>query len=114
MTQSGNVTGQGEGTAIIYAAAGGFRDSAFITVYPDTGWIIQVSNATEDLYGVFFQPDGRSGWAVGSGGLILRTTDAGVNWTRTIVAGGYDMPEAEIDYHLSPVVAPPAPAVEAR
>jgi hypothetical protein len=25
-----------------------------------------------------------------------------------------DMPEAEIDYHLSPVVAPPAPAVEAR
>ena len=59
VTQSGNVTGQGEGTAIIYAAAGGFRDSAFITVYPDTGWIIQVSNATEDLYGVFFQPDGR-------------------------------------------------------
>ena len=25
-----------------------------------------------------------------------------------------DMPEAEIDYHLSPVVAPPAPAVETR
>ena len=25
-----------------------------------------------------------------------------------------DMPEAEIDYHLSPVGAPPAPAVEAR
>ena len=24
-----------------------------------------------------------------------------------------DMPEAEIDYHLSPVGAPPAPAVEA-
>jgi hypothetical protein len=25
-----------------------------------------------------------------------------------------DMPEVEIDYHLSPVGAPPAPAVEAR
>ena len=25
-----------------------------------------------------------------------------------------DMPEAEIDYHLSPVGAPPAPTVEAR
>jgi hypothetical protein len=25
-----------------------------------------------------------------------------------------DMPEAEIDYHLSPVGAPPAPAVESR
>ena len=25
-----------------------------------------------------------------------------------------DMPEAEIDYHLSPVGAPPAPAAEAR
>ena len=25
-----------------------------------------------------------------------------------------DMPEAEIDYHLSPVGAPPAPTAEAR
>lgn len=78
----GQVRGEGEGTALIVAEAGGMSDTALVAVYPDTGWIAQTSNAIENLYGVHFRPDGRNGWAVGSGGLILSTTDAGVTWTR--------------------------------
>jgi photosystem II stability/assembly factor-like uncharacterized protein len=78
----GQVLGVGEGTALIVAEAGGLSDSCIVAVYPDTGWVAQTSNASENLNGVHFRPDGRNGWAVGSGGLILATTDAGVTWTR--------------------------------
>ena len=81
---AGRVTGKNEGTALIIAEAGGMSDTALVAVYPDTGWIAQTSNASENLYGVHFRPDGRNGWAVGSGGLILSTTDAGVTWTRQL------------------------------
>ncbi len=80
----GFVTGQSEGSTIVIAAAGGFSDSTLVAVYPDTGWIAQTSNAIENLYGVHFRPDGHNGWAVGSGGLILSTTDAGVTWSRQV------------------------------
>ena len=79
---AGQVTGRTEGTTLIIAAAGSMSDTALVAVYPDTGWIAQTSNAIENLYGVHFRPDGRSGWAVGSGGLVLSTTDAGVTWSR--------------------------------
>jgi len=78
----GQVQGEGEGSALVVAEAGGKSDTCFVAVYPDTGWITETSNAIEDLNGVCFRPDGRNGWAVGSGGLILTTTDAGVTWTR--------------------------------
>ena len=82
-----NILGQAaalsEGTALIVAAAGSLSDTALVAVYPDTGWVAQTSNALEDLHGVHFRPDGRNGWAVGNGGLILSTTDAGAQWTRT-------------------------------
>ena len=82
VSTTGRVTGQSEGATLIIAAAGGLSDSTLVAVYPDTGWIAQTSNASENLYGVHFRPDGHNGWAVGSGGLILSTTDAGVTWSR--------------------------------
>src|SRR5262245_34209085 len=80
VTQTGRVTGIGEGVAWLYAEAGGLRDSATIVVYPDSGWIVQTSNTARNLNAVFFQPDGREGWAVGDGGMIVHTIDAGVTW----------------------------------
>ncbi len=80
VNSNGRVSGMGEGTALLIASAGGLSDSAAITVFPQTGWIMQVSNTTSNLNGVFFQPDGRTGWAVGDGGRILKTSNAGVTW----------------------------------
>ena len=78
----GQIRGVGEGTALVIAAAGGLSDTCIVAVYPDTGWVAQTSNGSENLYGVHFRPNARTGWAVGSGGLILSTIDAGVTWTR--------------------------------
>ena len=79
----GQVAALGEGTALIIAAAGSLSDTALVAVYPDTGWIAQTSNATEDLHGIHIRPDGRHGYAVGSAGLILSTSDAGATWAWT-------------------------------
>jgi photosystem II stability/assembly factor-like uncharacterized protein len=81
---SGHVLAQGEGTALLIAAVGGKSDTSTVAVFPDTGWIAQTSNALEDLHGVFFQPDGRTGWIAGGAGLILTTYDAGLTWTRQL------------------------------
>ena len=77
----GRVVGAGEGTALLVVEAGGRRDTAAVTVYPDTGWFLQPSSANgADLFGVYFQPDGLTGWAVGEAGRILRTVNAGATW----------------------------------
>jgi len=80
VTQSGRVTGVGDGVAWLYAEAGGRRDSASVFVYPDSGWIVQTSNTSRALNGIFFLPDGREGWAVGDAGTIMHTSDAGITW----------------------------------
>lgn len=81
VSATGLVRGIGEGAALVIAEQQGFRDSALVIVYPDSGWILQPSNANgADLYGVFFLADGRNGWVVGDGGKVLRTTDAGGLW----------------------------------
>lgn len=77
---AGRVTAVGDGVAWLYAQAGGFRDSASVFVYPDSGWILQTSNTNRNLNGVFFLADGREGWAVGDAGTIMHTSDAGVTW----------------------------------
>jgi hypothetical protein len=83
VSAGGRVRGVSEGTAELIAAVGGVRDSALVTVLPiNGGWVRQTSSATADLNGVFFQPDGRNGWAVGDGGTILHTSDAGTTWSR--------------------------------
>ena len=79
---SGRVLGVGEGTAPLFVEAGGRRDSAWVTVFPDTGWFQQASGTTAALNGVFFQSDGRHGVAVGAGGTVVRTADAGATWSR--------------------------------
>jgi photosystem II stability/assembly factor-like uncharacterized protein len=81
----GQVKAHNEGTALIIAAAGGKSDTSLVAVYPDTGWIAQTSNANEDLNGVFFRPDGQTGWAVGAAGLLLSTVDAGATWRRDLL-----------------------------
>ena len=51
----------------------------------------QVSTSTRQLNGVYFDPDGRHGWAVGGGGEILATTDAGENWTHQASSTLYNL-----------------------
>jgi len=77
---TGRVSAQGEGTATLVAQAGGQLDGATITVLPGGGWIIQTSTVSANLNGVHFRPDGRRGWAVGAGGRIVATQDAGFTW----------------------------------
>jgi len=81
VTNSGIVTGRGEGAALLVVQSGGLTDSAVVYVYPDTGWFVQPSSAAVNLNGVFFLADGRTGWVVGDGGRILKTTNAGASWT---------------------------------
>src|SRR6185369_1214840 len=79
---TGRVFGTVDGTAPLIVEAGGRRATAWVTVFPDTGWFQQPSGTTLELNGVFFQPDGRSGVAVGAGGTVVRTTNAGASWER--------------------------------
>jgi photosystem II stability/assembly factor-like uncharacterized protein len=81
----GKVTGRGEGVAHIVASAGGRSDTAIVFVFPGaTGWFTQPSFTARNLLGVFFLPDGRNGWAVGSGGAIVHTGDAGATWATQV------------------------------
>jgi photosystem II stability/assembly factor-like uncharacterized protein len=83
VSSTGLVHAAGEGSAVLYVAGGGHRDSALVLVFPAaTGWTLQTSHATESLNGVYFDPAGRRGWVVGDGGVILSTSDAGASWTR--------------------------------
>lgn len=85
VTSSGLVSARGEGSARLVVSGGGQTDTADVLVYPTaTGWVIQTSNAAEDLYDVFCDAEGRLAWAVGGGGLVLSTTDAGATWTRRV------------------------------
>lgn len=77
---SGLVTAVGEGVALLVAAAGGKADSATVAVVVQNGWYAQSSSTTNDLNGVFFQPNGRDGWAVGNTGTIVHTSTAGASW----------------------------------
>jgi len=81
---NGRGTGMGDGVAWLYAETVGRRDSASVRVYPDSGWIVQTSNTARNLNAVFFQADGREGWAVGDGGAIVHTTDAGITWRNQV------------------------------
>jgi len=80
---SGRVLGVSEGRALLVVDVGGTADTVGLLVLPgSSGWLAQVSNWTGPLNDVYFAADGRHGWAVGDGGAILATTDAGTTWTR--------------------------------
>jgi photosystem II stability/assembly factor-like uncharacterized protein len=80
VTASGLVTAVGEGVARLFASAGGKSDTSIVAVVVQNGWYAQASGTINDLNGVFFQPDGRNGWAVGAAGTIVHTSDAGASW----------------------------------
>ncbi len=80
VSRSGRVTAMGEGVASLYAAAGGKSDTATVAVFVQNGWYVQPSGTINNLNGVFVQPDGRAGWAVGEAGTIVHTGNAGASW----------------------------------
>jgi photosystem II stability/assembly factor-like uncharacterized protein len=86
----GLVTGRGEGSANLVVSSGGRSDTAIVYVFPDTGWILQPAGGAS-LNGVFALADGRNGWAVGDGGRILRTVNAGASWGQEISNTGYNL-----------------------
>ncbi len=91
VTSGGLVRARGEGSARLVVSGGGRADTAAVLVYPTAaGWVVQTSNAGEDLHDVFADADGRLVWAVGSGGLVLCSGDAGASWTRR-VPSTYDL-----------------------
>ena len=49
---------------------------------PDGNWVTVASGVDSDLFDITFAGS-LAGWAVGHGGLVLRTTDGGNTWTRT-------------------------------
>jgi len=88
---AGRVTGVGEGCALLIAEAGGLRDTAEIFVFAQAGWYAQTSSTSSTLNGVFFDSDGRNGWAVGVGGTIRATADAGVTWKNQVSNTGFNL-----------------------
>jgi len=80
VSRTGLVTSIGEGITRVIASAGGLADTSIVAVIVESGWYAQPSATTEDLAGVCFRPDGRSGWAVGAAGTIVHTTTAGASW----------------------------------
>jgi photosystem II stability/assembly factor-like uncharacterized protein len=75
------VHGVGEGSAFLIAASGSVADTAVVLVAPtQTGWFRQASSTSSNLNDVFFLPDGNTGWAVGDGGTIVKTVNAGYAW----------------------------------
>ena len=91
VTSTGRVQGLTEGTAPLFVEAGGHRDTAWVTVFPDTGWFRQASGTTLELNSVFFQPDGRNGVAVGAGGTVVVTNDAGASWIRPVSGTSFNL-----------------------
>jgi photosystem II stability/assembly factor-like uncharacterized protein len=80
----GEVHARSEGFGFLTASAGGRSDTSTVSVIFQAGWYPQVTNISTDLNAVFFQSDRRTGWAVGNGGRIIATTDAGQTWTSQV------------------------------
>jgi photosystem II stability/assembly factor-like uncharacterized protein len=75
----------------VIASAGGKADSATVAVFFQPGWYAQPSGTTNSLWGVFFLPDGRNGWAVGDAGTIVHTTDAGASWSAQVSSTSFSL-----------------------
>ena len=80
VNSQGRVTAVGEGLALLMAEAGGKSDTSAVFVYVQSGWYQQPSNTNSDLNGVAARADGRVVLAVGAGGTIVRSADAGASW----------------------------------
>ncbi len=53
--------------------------NAISGAYPQSGWVIQPSGVTSNLVSVYFI-NISTGWASGSDGTIIKTTNGGTNW----------------------------------
>lgn len=91
VTPAGRVRGVAEGRDTVFARVGGRTGVAVVFVYRDTGWVSQASATTRNLNGVYFLEDGRTGWAVGSGGAIVHTADAGEHWSSQPSGTAYNL-----------------------
>lgn len=91
VNSAGFVTANGEGVTRLIAAAGGKADTSIVAVVFQPGWYVQASGTTTNLNGVFFQPDGRNGWAVGDGGVIVGTNNAGATWNREASSTAFNL-----------------------
>lgn len=80
VNSSGTVTAVAEGLALLIASAGDKADTSTVFVFAQTAWAVQSSNTSANLNGVYFLSDGRKGFAVGDGGAVVFTTNAGVTW----------------------------------
>jgi photosystem II stability/assembly factor-like uncharacterized protein len=91
ISHTGLLTAVGEGVTQVVASAGGKADTATVAVFFQPGWYAQPSSTTNSLWGVFFLPDGRNGWAVGDAGTIVHTTDAGASWSAQISSTSFSL-----------------------
>ena len=91
ISHTGLATAVGEGVTTVIASAGGFADTAVVAVFIQSGWYAQPSSTTNNLWGVFFLPDGREGWAVGDGGTIVHTASAGVSWGAQVSSTSFSL-----------------------
>src|SRR6185369_7376777 len=91
VSSSGLATAVGEGVTQVIASAGGKADTATVAAFFQPGWYAQPSSTTNSLWGVFFLPDGRNGWAVGDAGTIVHTTDAGVSWAAQVSTTSFNL-----------------------
>lgn len=82
VTANGGLTAMSEGVTRVIARSGAAADTVPVAVIVRAGWYLQTSGTTADLAGVAFRGDGRVGIAVGVGGTIVRTTDAGASWAQ--------------------------------
>jgi len=83
VNNAGRAVGVSEGTATIKAVGGGVESIAEpLVVLQGYGWVDQSDGAPTvlNLNGVRFVT-ARRGFAVGASGTILKTVDAGLNWT---------------------------------
>jgi photosystem II stability/assembly factor-like uncharacterized protein len=80
VTANFNGIGAAGGTRAWMTAEGGYL-YRFTYTPPPTKWIKRPSASTAALYAVDFV-DTSYGWAVGSGGTILKTVDGGASWTQ--------------------------------
>jgi photosystem II stability/assembly factor-like uncharacterized protein len=53
----------------------------FVCIFANAQWVIQTSNTVNILNNVFFV-DAKIGWAVGDGGIILKSINGGGKWVR--------------------------------
>ncbi len=91
---NGGLTAMSEGVTRVIARSGSAADTVAVAVIVQSGWYLQTSGTTADLSGVAFRGDGRVGVAVGVGGTIVRTTDAGASWAQITSGTTSDLRDA--------------------